>query len=108
MAYEWTTGETITAVKLNATGGGMVIPEFTQTGENSLSCDMTYAEIEAAIAANQCVVARAFGSYYWLDMWEEDFTIQFARTAISNGVIRGIFSIEPDETVTYWEDTYFA
>jgi hypothetical protein len=25
MAYEWTTGETITAAKLNATGGGLVV-----------------------------------------------------------------------------------
>lgn len=45
-------------------GGGMVVPEFTfaldaKTGQvTGATCDMTYAQVLAAVEADQCVTAK--------------------------------------------------
>lgn len=63
MAYEWTTGEIITAAKLNATGGGVFFVETSFDFESNITtCNKTAQEIAEAFASGLTVILRPMDS----------------------------------------------
>lgn len=96
MAYTpntWATGDTITAQKLNnmeqgiANAGGMVVPTFTDTGEQQFSCDITFAAVNAAVKAGRCFYAFLSDTVYTLSEYYEDDTVVFSSVGVGGGVV---------------------
>ena len=73
MSYTWTTGEVITAEKLNATQGGVTIVTISinfdeETGDETYTADKTYAELSNIIENGGYVVAHDEGNQMYLNL----------------------------------------
>lgn len=98
-------GEAAWATAGGGGGSGLIIPEVTPTGETTFSCDMTFAQIMAAVNQNTCISAKFVGSIFYLDTFEEDFSINFTRVTFSDEIVVQNIAISSEDVVTYWEDS---